>query len=214
MFKHLLILATCVLSFQAPGMLGLKKQNVVEPAMTITKRYLTAREALQMATDLGYPFTSKADFSTKERAQYFVTDGDYVTSTNFETNVRYSYSSFTGYIFTNDNDVAVTSVAIGNFVSQNICFSETIGVYEKVSFGAGVSLETSIGLSAGVHHTVSVNKTFTLEGYDKGTYGLKMRFFTCDKLYLHFRGSTLAGGMLVSNNPATTYSYYFSKRGA
>ena len=179
---------------------------------SISKQMLSASEAKAQAQALGFAFNNKTDLKNKYGSRLRESN-DYITSEMFETNVRSSYSKFTGYTYRTNDDIAETKINISQFKSENICVSSTVGVYEKVSYGVDVSVAAEIGVSTSVSHTVSVNQTFTLSGKDPGLYGLMIRFYTCNKLYLRFSGNVLQGGYLVSNNPSTTHQYYFVKRG-
>ncbi|MCQ2799224.1 MAG: hypothetical protein MJ228_00460 [Bacilli bacterium] len=213
MVKSLLTILAASLAIETPLIMPKANSSSATPNMSVTKRTLTASEAKQMALSLGFSFNNKSDLKNNY-GQYLVDDGSYITSDFFETNKHYSYSAFTGYIFTNNNEIAETKVTIGSFVSESICVSSTVGVYEKVSYGVDVELAEEIGVSNTITHTVTIDQTFSLSGKANGTYGLMMRFYTCDKLYLKFSGSAISGGLLVSNNPSATYSYSFVRRGA
>ena len=207
-----LVLGATLLSI--PAIANETKANQITNAADryISKQTLSASEAQAQAQALGFIFTNKTDLQNKYGSRLRESNG-YITSEAFETNIRSSYSKFTGYTYRTNDDIAETKINISSFKSESICVSSTIGVYEKVSYGVDVSLEAEIGFSASVSHTVSVNQTFTLYGKDPGLYGLMIRFYTCNKLYLRFNGTKLQGGYLVSNNPSTTHQYYFVKRG-
>lgn len=216
MIKALLFVAAGLLTTQTQIIAPKANQNTAVPDIVITKRHLNAYEARQMARNLGFSFSTKNELKSNYGYCNLVDDKnkEYTTCNSFETNVHYAYSSFTGYLFNYKKSVAETKVTIGTFKSESFCISSTVGVYDKVSFGVDLTIEREIGISAEVNHTFNIGQTISLDGYSDGMYGLMLRFYTCNKLYLKFNGNTLSGGLYITNNPSSTFSYYFGKRGA
>lgn len=141
-----------------------------------------------------------------------INDTTIVSMYRLETNLKRSYTEFTGYIFKHSEKVANTSIYLSEFTSQTIKVSAAFGVYASASYVMNSRVEESIGCSLSARHTVSVNRTFSINGKTDGYYGLMMDFYTCDRLYLKFSNGELIGSILSKNNPSNVTDYHFVQR--
>ena len=165
----------------------------------------------------GYTYSTRYQLTSKYRDLTFTSDGiyEYATCPRFEYNVHLSEEKFTGYVFKSDSNIASTSVSFSSFTSDSLCVSSSVGVYAGTSFaGASAEISASIGASESISHTLSVSLDRQINDYSNngGHYGLYVDLYTCDKIYLKFRGNSLVGGYHGINNPSVTTGYVFKTR--
>lgn len=184
---------------------------------TNTIQKLNASETMKKAKELDKNLTTITKIKIAANKNYMQTSSgsNVYTSNNLEINKRAAYSEFTGYVFYYNGYYASESMSFNEYTSTSVSSSASIGVYASASTGfVSGELETSVGVTGGVSHTISYARILPFDGLDSGYYGLMIRFYVCDKLYLKFSGNNLVSGIYSINNPSTTVEFYLTRRNA